>query len=76
MPSERAQNYLRQLVNGLAHIHSLGIVHRDIKPENLLLTQDGKIRVGRIIIQRDFLFYKKGPQKSKGNKMGLYFSKF
>ncbi|OHT02749.1 Mitogen-activated protein kinase 5 [Tritrichomonas foetus] len=28
---------LKQILAGLAHIHSYGIIHRDIKPENLLL---------------------------------------
>ena len=29
------------LMNGVAYIHSIGIVHRDIKPENVLLAIDG-----------------------------------
>lgn len=41
MPPVKAQWYFRQLLNGLRHIHSMGVVHRDIKPENLLLTGQG-----------------------------------
>jgi len=28
---------LRDIMNGLAHIHGIGIIHRDIKPSNILL---------------------------------------
>lgn len=35
--------YFKQLVNGLAYLHSMGVAHRDIKPENLLLSADGTI---------------------------------
>jgi serine/threonine protein kinase len=34
--------YIVESLDGLAHIHSQGIVHRDIKPENILLKSDGK----------------------------------
>ncbi|PIO55970.1 hypothetical protein TELCIR_22639 [Teladorsagia circumcincta] len=44
MPPVKAQFYFRQLLNGLKHIHSMGVVHRDIKPENLLLTGQALIR--------------------------------
>jgi serine/threonine protein kinase/WD40 repeat protein len=36
---------LLQVVEGLSHSHSMGVVHRDIKPENLLLKQDGTVCV-------------------------------
>ena len=32
--------------DGLAAAHAKGIVHRDIKPENILLTADGRAKVG------------------------------
>jgi serine/threonine protein kinase len=35
--------YVRQIVLGLQHLHSLGIVHRDIKPGNILITPDGRV---------------------------------
>jgi serine/threonine-protein kinase/endoribonuclease IRE1 len=28
---------LRQLAEGLEHIHKMGLIHRDIKPENVLI---------------------------------------
>ncbi|KAI7908222.1 kinase domain-containing protein [Cokeromyces recurvatus] len=35
----------KQLIRGLAYLHSMGVAHRDIKPENLLLTLDGTLKI-------------------------------
>lgn len=35
----------KQMMEGLAYLHSVGVAHRDIKPENLLLTLDGKLKI-------------------------------
>jgi hypothetical protein len=35
----------KQMIQGLAYLHSVGVAHRDIKPENLLLTLDGKLKI-------------------------------
>lgn len=37
IPESTAVGYLRQLVDGLRHMHKHGIAHRDIKPANILL---------------------------------------
>ena len=37
LPEPKIRSYLRQALQGLAHMHKSGYVHRDIKPENLLL---------------------------------------
>ena len=39
LPVERAAGMTRQILAGLAHAHSQGIVHRDIKPANVMLTE-------------------------------------
>ncbi|KAI9345572.1 kinase-like domain-containing protein [Obelidium mucronatum] len=38
--------YFKQLLNGLAYIHNMGVAHRDLKPENLIL--DGECRILKI----------------------------
>ncbi|EPY27293.1 hypothetical protein AGDE_10838 [Angomonas deanei] len=37
--------YLRQMLEGLAYLHSLNIVHSDIKAANILITEKGKAKL-------------------------------
>ena len=36
---------IKQLLNGLSHMHSLFIMHRDLKPNNILLQSNGTIKI-------------------------------
>ncbi|PAA53734.1 hypothetical protein BOX15_Mlig019665g1 [Macrostomum lignano] len=39
------RKYIRQIVQAVNYMHSLGILHRDLKIENLLLTKDHNVRI-------------------------------
>jgi len=35
----------KQVCNGLAEAHKLGVIHRDLKPQNIMIDQDGNARI-------------------------------
>ncbi len=47
VPPRLAIEIAIQALNGLDHLHSMGLIHRDISPENIMLSQDhhGKLAV-------------------------------
>ncbi len=47
MPARLTIEIAIQALNGLDHLHSMGLIHRDISPENIMLSQDhhGKLLV-------------------------------
>ena len=38
-------HFMTQIMKGLSHAHSRGIVHRDIKPQNIMVLRDGSVKV-------------------------------
>jgi serine/threonine protein kinase len=45
LPADRAADLGRQIAQGMAAAHGLGIVHGDLKPGNLLVTHGGVVKV-------------------------------
>lgn len=42
---DRALDYTNQILAGLNHAHSFGVVHRDIKPQNIMITPTGQVKI-------------------------------
>lgn len=51
-PLPQALAWIGDLLAALDYSHERGVVHRDIKPANLLVTRDGRIKVGDFGIAR------------------------
>lgn len=45
MTCEQAIPLFCQMLEGIDHAHSFGIIHRDIKPANMMMTQSGLLKV-------------------------------
>ena len=48
--------YACELVIGLSHLHSQGILFRDLKPENVLLTGDGHVCLTDFGLSKEGMF--------------------
>lgn len=45
LPVGKAVSVARQVCEGLAEAHRLGVVHRDLKPQNIMIDRDGNARI-------------------------------
>ena len=42
---DRSLDYAHQILAGLNHAHSYGVIHRDIKPQNIMITPEGQVKI-------------------------------
>jgi serine/threonine protein kinase/Tfp pilus assembly protein PilF len=45
LPVGKAVSVARQVCEGLAEAHHLGVIHRDLKPQNIMIDRDGNARI-------------------------------
>jgi serine/threonine-protein kinase len=57
-----------QALNGLDHLHSMGLIHRDISPENIMLSQDHH---GKLLVKVIDFGIAKQLGESEGSGQGL-----
>jgi translation initiation factor 2-alpha kinase 4 len=47
---QEAWHLLRQLLDGLLHMHSYGMIHRDLKPHNIFLDSITMQRLAKFVL--------------------------
>ncbi|HVV76995.1 MAG TPA: serine/threonine-protein kinase [Mycobacteriales bacterium] len=52
LPSDRVAEIGIALAEGLAYVHSQGLIHRDVKPGNVLISADGRVHLADFGIAR------------------------
>jgi serine/threonine protein kinase len=52
LPIPKILAIAKQLMRGLAAIHSVGIIHRDLKPANIIMQEGGKLKIADFGIAR------------------------
>jgi len=68
LPSRLAVEIAVQALNGLDHLHSMGLIHRDISPENIMLSQDHH---GKLLVKVIDFGIAKQLGESEGSGQGL-----
>ncbi|TET25767.1 MAG: hypothetical protein E3J76_01025, partial [Candidatus Aminicenantes bacterium] len=45
IPVDKAVSIAKQICEGLAEAHRIGVVHRDLKPSNIMIDREGNVRI-------------------------------
>lgn len=51
---------MEQILVGLAYCHGMRVLHRDLKPQNILISKEGKVKIGDFGLARTFAYPFKG----------------
>ncbi|XP_042015169.1 probable serine/threonine-protein kinase At1g54610 [Salvia splendens] len=62
---DRVKCYMKQLISGLEHCHSNGVLHRDIKCSNLLIDNQGMLKIADFGLASFFNPESKNPMTSR-----------
>lgn len=46
IPKDKCVKFIKQIIEGLKHVHSMGIIHRDLKLENIFVWSDDICKIG------------------------------
>lgn len=53
LDENRIWEYISQMAEALAHMHSKRIMHRDLKPANIFIDAEGKLKLGDLGLGRE-----------------------
>ncbi|RZF32981.1 hypothetical protein LSTR_LSTR008694 [Laodelphax striatellus] len=68
----RVWRLLREIVEGLSHIHGQGIIHRDLKPVNIFIDCDDHVKIGDFGLATSNIFHSAlKPPGEQGLLVGL-----
>lgn len=67
IPAKTVKSILYQLLQGLLYLHKNWVMHRDLKPANIMVTNEGKVKIGDLGLAR--LFYKPLQSLFSGDKV-------
>ncbi|XP_051957330.1 cyclin-dependent kinase 4 [Xyrauchen texanus] len=57
LPNNMIRDLMKQLLCGLAFLHSNRVLHRDLKPENILVTSRGQVKLADFGLARIYSFH-------------------
>lgn len=55
---KRVWRLLREVIEGLSHIHQQGIIHRDLKPVNIFIDSEDHVKIGDFGLATTNIFHK------------------
>jgi eukaryotic-like serine/threonine-protein kinase len=70
LPVARALSLARDVCEGLAAAHAVGVIHRDLKPDNVMIASDGNVAITDFGIARSALGGEEGATATLGSAIG------